>query len=232
MRQPQNVAIISDSASADFARSVITRWQAERDAPAFTLLNAEFWDSTRVVSGDIAIIAPLPRGRMEPVLRSLAAAGTAALTASNDPGARAWARSVHRRALVVPPQDAWVDALVELGTEVLARVAAEQRAGEAERLAAENKFFATLGRYAVEMRHAFNNAMTSLLGNAELLLMAPNAFPPPVSEQLDTIRAMALRLNQMMQRFSSLEAEMEIAQNGAAAQKTNAYAVTSHSRED
>jgi len=116
--------------------------------------------------------------------------------------------------------------------EMLARVAAEQRAREAERLAAENKFFATLGRYAVEMRHAFNNAMTSLLGNAELLLMAPNAFPAPVSEQLGTIRAMALRLNQMMQRFSSLEAEMEIAQNGAAAQKTNAHAVASHPRED
>ena len=228
MRQPQNVAIISDSASADFARGVIARWQAERDAPAFTLLNAEFWDSTCVVSGDIALIAPLPRGRMEPVLRSLAAAGTAALTASNDPDARHWARSVHRRALVLPPQDAWADPLVELGTEMLARVAAEQRAREAERLAA----IATLGRYALEMRHAFNNAMTSLLGNAELLLMAPNAFPAPVSEQLGTIRAMALRLNQMMQRFSSLEAEMEIAQNGAAAQKTNAHAVASHPRED
>ena len=92
MSRPQNVVIISDSASADFARTLMGRWQLEHEVPAFTLLNAEFWDHDRVVSGDVAIIAPLPRARMEPVLRSLAAAGTAAVFATNDPGARVWAR--------------------------------------------------------------------------------------------------------------------------------------------
>ena len=80
-----------------------------------------------------------------------------------------------------------------------------------ERLAAENQQFAALGRYVAEMQHDFNNAMTTLLGNAELLLMEPGAFPAQVREQLQTIRTTALRLNQMMHRFNSLEAELEIA---------------------
>jgi len=219
MSPSQNVLVISDSASADFARSLMARWQLEREVPAFTLLSAEFWDPTGVGSGDVAIIAPLPRARMESVLRSLAAAGIATVCASNEPATRVWARFLHPRTLVVPPQDAWTDALVELAVEVLARVASEGRARKAERLAAENQHLATLGRYMVEMRHAFNNAMTSLLGNAELLLMEPGTFSGRVREQLKTIRAMALRLHQMMQRFSSLEAELEIAEEEFQAQQ-------------
>jgi len=212
MSQSHKVVVISDSTCADFARTLMARWQLEAEVPAFTLLNAEFWDQDRVVTGDVAVIASLSRARMERILRSLAAAGTAAVCASNDPGTRVWARSLHPRTLVVPPQDAWADALVELGAEVLARVASEERAHQAERLAAENQHFATLGRYIVEMRHSFNNAMTSLLGNAELLLEEPGAFSARVREQLKTIRSMALRLHQMMQRFSSLEAELEVSE--------------------
>jgi signal transduction histidine kinase len=94
-------------------------------------------------------------------------------------------------------------------------VVPEDRACAAERLAAENRQFAILGRYMVEMRHGFNNAMTSLLGNAELLLQDPGAYPARVLEQLQTIRAMALRMHQMMQRFSALEAEMEIGESNS-----------------
>ncbi|MGO9211175.1 MAG: hypothetical protein ACLPXM_15325 [Terriglobales bacterium] len=214
MSQTQNAVIISDS--TDFGRTLMARWQAEREVPAFTLLSAEFWDHARVVSGDVAVIAPLPRARLEPVLRSLAASGTAAVCASDDPGTWAWARSLHPRALVIPRQDAWADTLVTFCAEVLARVASQERALQAERLAAENQHFATLGRYIVEMRHSFNNAMTSLLGNAELLLMEPGAFSARVREQLNTIRAMAMRMNQMMLRLASLETEMEIVESDPA----------------
>ncbi len=211
MSHTQNAVIISDS--TDFGRTLMARWQAEREVPAFTLLSAEFWDHARVVSGDVAVIAPLPRARLEPVLRSLAASGTAAVCASHDPGTWAWARSLHPRALVIPHQDAWADTLVTFCAEVLARVASQERALQAERLAAENQHFATLGRYIVEMRHSFNNAMTSLLGNAELLLMQPGAFSARAREQLNTIRAMAMRMNQMMLRLASLETEMEIVES-------------------
>jgi len=108
------------------------------------------------------------------------------------------------------------DTLVTFCAEVLARVASQERALQAERLAAENQHFATLGRYIVEMRHSYNNAMTSLLGNAELLLMEPGGFSARVREQLNTIRAMAMRMNQMMLRLASLETEMEIVESDPA----------------
>jgi len=165
-----------------------------------------------VVKGDVAAIAPLPRERLELVLRSLAASGTAAVCALDDFGTLAWARSLHPRVLVIPHQDAWADLVVGICTEMLARVAARERALRAERLAAESRNSATLGRYIIEMRHGFNNALTSLLGNAELLLMEPGVFPARVREQLKTMRAMALRMNQMMQRFNSLEAELQLAE--------------------
>jgi hypothetical protein len=63
----------------------------------------------------------------------------------------------------------------------------------------------------LDTRHSFNNALTSVLGNAELMLLEPAALPTHVREQVDTIHSMALRLHEMMQRFSSLEIEMHFA---------------------
>src|SRR2546429_4339241 len=42
-------------------------------------------------------------------------------------------------------------------------------ARQAERIAAKNEKHATLGRNMLEMKHSVNNALTSMLGNAELL---------------------------------------------------------------
>lgn len=67
---------------------------------------------------------------------------------------------------------------------------------------------AALGRYMLEMRHSFNNALTSVLGNSELLLLEPGALSDQTRDQVETIHTMALRLCEVMQRFSSLENEM------------------------
>ena len=205
----QSAIIISDS--ADFARTLMAGWQAEREAPAFTLLNPEGYCQARILRGDLAVIAPLPRPRLEPLLHAVAASETVAVCVLNDhaSGDSAWMRSIHPGSLMIfQPADS--ETLVLFCREVLARLASQERALEAERLAAENQHFATLGRYIAETRHGFNNAMTSLLGNAELLLMQPGAFSPRARDQLTTIRAMAMRMNQMMLRLASLEAEMEI----------------------
>jgi hypothetical protein len=61
----------------------------------------------------------------------------------------------------------------------------------------------------VEMYHTVNNALTSVLGNAELLLLEPG-LPAPVLAQADTIRNMALRLHEVFQRFSSIEKELNV----------------------
>jgi signal transduction histidine kinase len=62
----------------------------------------------------------------------------------------------------------------------------------------------------VEMRHNVNNALTSVLGNAELLTLEPG-LPANVLDQADTIRNMALRLHEIFQRFSSIEKELSVA---------------------
>jgi signal transduction histidine kinase len=60
------------------------------------------------------------------------------------------------------------------------------------------------------MRHNINNALTSVLGNAELVLLNTESFSGETRDQLETIRHTALRLHEIMQRFWSLEAEMQV----------------------
>ncbi len=114
----------------------------------------------------------------------------------------------HPHLLVVPRQDGWAGTLVLVSIEALRRVEAVQRAQRAEGLALASQGHATLGRYMLEMRPGVNNALTSVLGNADLLLLEPGQGTGESREQIQTIHTMALRLNEIMQRFSSLATEM------------------------
>jgi hypothetical protein len=96
-----------------------------------------------------------------------------------------------------------------VGREILRRIQAESRAREAGTDCAAAQAEATLGRYMVEMRTNVNNALTTVLGNAELMVLEPG-LPANVLAQADTIRNMALRLHEVFQRFSSLEKELRI----------------------
>ncbi len=96
-----------------------------------------------------------------------------------------------------------------IGREILRRCQAESHAREAEKLCAAAQSEATLGRYMLEMRTNVNNALTTVLGNAELLVLEPG-LPASVLAQADTIRNMALRLHEVFQRFSSLEKELTV----------------------
>ena len=90
------------------------------------------------------------------------------------------------------------------GEELLAR--SEQSEQANKELSTEAK----LGRYMLAERHALNNALTSILGNAELLLLDPQKLPPDAYSQIETIRNMAVRMHEILQRFSSLEKELKI----------------------
>jgi signal transduction histidine kinase len=64
----------------------------------------------------------------------------------------------------------------------------------------------------LEMKHSINNALTSILGNAELLLLEPGQLTAQSLQQIKTVQHMSLRLNEIMQRFSSLASEIRDAE--------------------
>ena len=209
----QTVLIIADD--ADFTRTVMGRWQAEPSVPEFTLVNSELWKNTPHAGYQLAIIGPVAAERLTSILSSVQAGSAPSIYVADASQAASDAPSAHARIIVLRQYDGWVDALVLLGAEVLKRVDVLDQLHRAEERAASNQRQATLGRYMLDMRHSLNNALTSVLGNAELLLLEPGTFTAQVRDQIDTIHTMALRLHEIMQRFSSLETEMNVAEKSS-----------------
>jgi signal transduction histidine kinase len=222
----ETVLIISDD--AEFARTIMARWQTERSVPAFTVVDTELSKGTVRAAFDLAIVGLLPAVQLNHVLSGLNSNHAPVICVSEQGGASHEVRSVHSRAMVVRQHDGWADTVVLLGSEILKRVNALAKLAHAEQSAAANQRLATLGRFMLEMRHSFNNALTSVLGNAELLLMEPGAFSADVRAQIDTIQTMALRMHEIIQRFSSLETEMNFAEKSSqneTSQPSHAFAI-------
>ncbi len=206
-----SVLIVSDD--TEFARAVAARWQAERHVPEVTLVTSDLWHSSSGSGYDLVIVGPLNStlnsGKITQILSSLEASpATAVVCVVEDEKEISPLRARHSHALVIPKQDGWTGTLIVLSNEALRRVEAVSRAQRAERTALESQRHATLGRYMLEMRPGVNNALTSVIGNADLLLLEPGQISAECREQIHTIHAMGLRLNEVMQRFSSLAAEM------------------------
>ena len=139
---------------------------------------------------------------------SLAAAGKPAIVIHRDP-ARDFC-NIHGAVIELRGEPGVWPAMAGLiGREILRRRQAESHVREAEKLCAAAQSEAILGRYMLEMRTNVNNALTTVLGNAELLVLEPG-LPATVLAQADTIRNMALRLHEVFQRFSSLEKELTV----------------------
>jgi len=114
-----------------------------------------------------------------------------------------------------------------VGREILRRIRAESRAREAGTVCAAAQAEAALGRYMVEMRTNVNNVLTSVLGNAELMMLEPG-LPANVLAQADTIRNMALRLHEVFQRFSSIEKEQEVSAAARESGKKSVHAAANN----
>ncbi len=117
--------------------------------------------------------------------------------------------------LLLRQDEFWADNVVLLAASACAAAMRVLRAHRAEQMLTANQGHVTLGKYVVEMRHNINNALTSVLGNAELLLLNAESFSGEACDQLETIRNTALRLHEIMQRFWSLEAEMQAAERSS-----------------
>jgi signal transduction histidine kinase len=201
------VLIISDD--VEFSRSVTSRWQAERNVPTFTLLSGDLWPRT-VDNFEVAIVGPLRRELLSPIVEPLHSTSQPLFCISSDASTAELVRERWPRASVLRRDDNWLDALILAAGEGVQRARAEARAHAAEQHCATLERQATLGRYMLEMRHGLNNALTSLLGNSDLLLIEPGALSAQTRSQIETIRNMTLRIHEVMQRFSSLEKEMNV----------------------
>jgi signal transduction histidine kinase len=205
--------IISDE--ADFSRRIAARWQMERMVPTFTLLSGDLWPRFVVDAFDVAIVGELRRELLSVVLEPLHSTGQPVFCVCRNAGVaelvrERWPRiSILRRA-DSSPDTHWLETLVLTASEAVHRARAEARARSAETTCAALERQATLGRYMLEMRHSLNNALTSVLGNSDLLLLEPGSLSAQSRAQVETIRNMTLRIHEIMQRFSSLEKEMNV----------------------
>jgi signal transduction histidine kinase len=202
----QTLLIISDQIG--FARDIVARWQMEPEVPEFTVMSSDIWHRGCDSFFDVAIVGDVNPERARDVLKMLNH-WTAPSLYICAPGESVHAlRREFPRVTVVPRHDAWTDTLVLLGAELLRRACDASRLQRLEEKSRMDEVHAALGRYMLEMRHNFNNALTSVLGNSELLLLDAAALNECMREQLDTVHSMTLRLHEMMQRFTSLETEM------------------------
>ena len=215
-----NVVILTDE--TEFARLLAACWQAERQAPRVTVLTSDLWQEQEAPARDLVVLGPVREGRLTSVLRSLDPSTAAILCVPTDSRELAQLKGKYPRLIHVPLREDWAQTLLLVAGESLRRVRAARQAQQAERAATKNENYATLGRYMLDMKHSVNNALTSMLGNAELLLLEPGQLSSQSLAQIKTIHSMALRINEIMQRFSSLASEMLDAENTSQAETEQA----------
>lgn len=216
--------IISDD--GDFSRRITARWQMERTVPTFTMLSGDLWPRFAVDNFDVAIIGQLHRDLLSVVLEPLHSTGQPIFCVCEDPATAQLVRERWPRTSILRHNENWLDVLVLAACEAVHRSRAESRARAAELACGSLERQATLGRYMLEMRHGLNNALTSVLGNSDLLLLEPGSLSAPARAQIETVRNMALRIHEVMQRFSSLEKEMNVAALQAKSDSGKFYAAS------
>jgi signal transduction histidine kinase len=218
------VLIIADE--VDFSRRITARWQMERNVPTFTLLSGELWPRFAVDAFDVAIVGTLRRDLLSIVLEPLHSTGQPIFCVAQDTATAQLVRDRWPRVSILRPGEHWLETLVLAAAEAVHRSRAEARARSAELSCSSFAREATLGRYMLEMRHNLNNALTSVLGNSDLLLIEPGSLSAQTRAQIETIRNMALRIHEIMQRFSSLEKEMNVVAQQAGQDAPRFYPAT------
>ncbi len=223
MDQP-TVLIVSDD--AEFSRTITGRWQSERNVPSFTSMTGDLCQGLDADEFDLAIVGTAPAAALIQVLTALESAGKPVVLVCGAQHSAQSMREAQSRAVILHQREGWLDALVLVASETLRRCDALARVRELE---AENTLLqhqSTLGLYMLEMRHNLNNALTSVLGNSELLLLEPGTFSASIRSQIETIRNMGLRMHEVLQRFSSLEKELNVVEKQAKEGRVRAHAAS------
>lgn len=202
MERP-TVAIITDDAA--FANALTRRWLTERDVPAFVLMHGDS-DFHNALDFDLAVAIRIAPERFTSAMDSLNATGKAAILVSSSNG-----NSPHGPNMAVLPEVVeWPDLVVVVAQQILQREKATSELYRVKQTIADLEREASLGRFMLEARHNLNNALTSVLGNSDLILLDAEQLPASLRQQVETIRNMSMRMNEIMHRFSSLQKEMQL----------------------
>lgn len=208
----RNTSVLILTDDAEFARLLSSCWQTERQLPGISVLTSDLWNGDPTVSPDLIVIGPLKEEKLASVLQTVATGTAIIVCGASEHKDFNSLRKRYPKLLQVPLREDWTQMVLLLAGESLRRTEALKIARQAERNAAVNANQAVLGRYMIEMKHNVNNALTSLLGNAELLLLEPGQLSAQSLAQIKTIHTMAMRINEIVQRFSSLASEMRDAE--------------------
>jgi signal transduction histidine kinase len=206
--QQPTALIVSDE--PEFAHEIVSRWQSQRSVPVFTLMSGDVCRDLDPEAFDIAIVGGISDRLGKSVLGALEPSRKPVLLLCPEDESPESIRGEYPNVMVLRRREEWLDALILVASEALWACQVSARAERAEQSNQLLQRQATLGRYMVEMRHTFNNALTSVLGNSELLLLEPGSLSAASRGQVETIRNMAVRMHEILQRFSSIEKEMKI----------------------
>jgi len=206
-------AVLVISETPGFSQNILDRFQLEPILSSPTAMSCDLCGNLVADSFDLAIIEGLSASRLETLLRQLEPLGKTLLVLVPDGAAADIVATISPRALVIyqteASKDRSIHSLMLLATEIVKRLEAVDRAQRAEQALAASESSALLGRYITEMRHTINNALTSVMGNSELLLFEPGGLSAHQRSQIETVRTMSVRIHEIMQRLASLELEMK-----------------------
>jgi len=220
-----SLLILTDD--AEFARLLSACWQAERQSPRITVLSSDLWAEKEHSAYDLVVVGPIEQSKVSGILRAIEPSCAVILCVPADTKELGQLRTRYPRLVHVPFREDWAQTLVLVAGESLRRAEAAKLARQAELRAVRSEQYAVLGRYMLEMKHTMNNALTSILGNAELLLLEPGQLSAQSLAQIKTMHSMTLRINEVMQRFSSLATEMREAENASQAETEETVAPSS-----
>jgi signal transduction histidine kinase len=197
------VAIITDDAA--YANALTRRWLTESEVPAFVLMQGDS-DFQHALDFDLAIAIRIAPEKLPAFIDSLNVTGKPAILVSslngNSPGGP--------NLTVLPEIVEWTELAVIVAQEVLQREKTMSELRHLQQTTAELERHASLGRFMLEARHNLNNALTSVLGNSDLILLDAEQLPASLRQQVETIRNMSMRMNEIMHRFSSIQKEMQL----------------------
>jgi hypothetical protein len=200
------VLVVSDD--VEFIREFVSRWEMEQGAPPITVVSTEMWKQASLIGYALIIVGFLRQNSPLPLTPNFHCDTTVCVV--GEPEKLSSIRNAHPEWLTFSEQPGWPDTLLSFAKEVLRRVAAEKQAREAELICSSQQRLATVGQSLLTARPGMVNALTSLLGNADLLLLSDESLSAGGFEQIRTMHKMALRLNEILQRLSSLANEMEL----------------------